>query len=162
MRDYSSGSDSDEYDTANIISFQRNMARVTNLVQDFVPQLKPENFVSSAPPAMRMNKPYVIDASLSDASVDGSPLSFASQEGYSCDADESEGSKRPRESQTTQGSQKTQESEVSRMSVSPDVASDAATCSTSHQSGAQGPTAEVSAVVQPEAVERSGRLEIPS
>ena len=59
LQEYSSGEDGDEHDTPNILSLQRNVHRVTELMQDFVPGLSPETFKSRDPP-MGMNRSDVI------------------------------------------------------------------------------------------------------
>lgn len=50
MKDMSSGEDSDEYDTPNIVSFQKNLPRIVQLVQEYEPAFRPEQFIFSGAP----------------------------------------------------------------------------------------------------------------
>ena len=62
MRNYSSGEDSDENDTPNIVSFQKNARRNAELIRQFVPHMNPEH--ASGIPPMLMKNPYVMHEDL--------------------------------------------------------------------------------------------------
>lgn len=62
MRSYSSGDDSDEHDTPNIVSFQKNARRNAELIRQFVPHMNPEH-AESLPP-MLMKDPYTMHEDL--------------------------------------------------------------------------------------------------
>lgn len=64
LRDYSSGEDSDEHDSLNVLSVQKNAGRVTDLLHATVPTLDPSR-AKSLP--MGMNSVNVIREGLVDA-----------------------------------------------------------------------------------------------
>lgn len=78
LRNYSSGDDSDEYDTPNIVSFQKNVRRNAELIQSFIPHMTPEG-VQAIPP-MLMQDPYVMHDDLIKSNVFDSLRSSEYQE----------------------------------------------------------------------------------
>lgn len=50
MKEMSSGEDSDEHDTPNIVSLQKNLPRIVQLVQEYEPAFRPEQFIFSGAP----------------------------------------------------------------------------------------------------------------
>ena len=66
LRDYSSGEDSDEHDSLNVLSVQRNAHRVSELLHMTVPGLDP---TQARTPPMGMNSAQFIRRGLSDATA---------------------------------------------------------------------------------------------
>lgn len=64
LKNYSSGEDSDEFDTPNIVSFQKNVKRNAQLIQSFIPHMTPEG-VETIPPLL-MRDPYVMHKEISE------------------------------------------------------------------------------------------------
>ena len=62
LRNYSSGEDSDEHDTPNIVSFQKNCRRNAELIQSFIPHMTPEG--ANIIPPLLMQDPYVMHGDL--------------------------------------------------------------------------------------------------
>ena len=80
LKDYSSGEDSDEHDTLNVRTVQKNAHRVVDLLHSTLPGLDPKH--SRAPP-IGMNNADVIREGLS-ASIPGpSPHSYVSPASFS-------------------------------------------------------------------------------
>ncbi|OUU49586.1 MAG: hypothetical protein CBC12_07120 [Candidatus Puniceispirillum sp. TMED52] len=79
LRNYSSGEDSDEHDTPNIVSFQKNCRRNAELIQSFIPHMTPEG--ANIIPPLLMQDPYVMHGDLLKSGFFGSDRSNASREG---------------------------------------------------------------------------------
>ena len=63
LREYSS-EDSEELDVPNVMSFKKNMGKITTMVQDFIPHMAPGNFVhrpvSRGSPPTGMNQLFSV------------------------------------------------------------------------------------------------------
>jgi hypothetical protein len=88
MRNYSSGDDSDEHDTPNIVSFQKNCKRNAELIQSFVPHMTPEG--ANVIPPMLMQDPYVMHGDLLKSGFFDSDRSGVFQEGFESTAQDPE------------------------------------------------------------------------
>ena len=66
LREYSSGEDSDEHDSLNVLSVQRNAHRIAELLHMTVPGLDP---TEARTPPMGMNSAQFIRRGLSDATA---------------------------------------------------------------------------------------------
>ena len=88
LRNYSSGEESDEHDTPNIVSFQKNCRRNAELIQSFIPHMTPEG--ANVIPPLLMQDPYVMHGDLLKSGFFDSDRSNVSQEEFGAEPSASE------------------------------------------------------------------------